>query len=114
MTDLPATPTIPTPAGGIPVAPQPSPQPPGPSTFPQAVEGVLTTLASASAGAEPGYTTTEFWVTLATEGIGLLTLTGVIHPAAGLTDAVGGIVATVVPAVVYAVSRGIRKAGTPG
>jgi hypothetical protein len=73
--------------------------------------------------AEPGYTTTEFWVTLITMIIGLAVLIG---PAFGLHLTInsadpatvqaiqyaGGILALVVPAIVYAISRAIRKIGT--
>jgi hypothetical protein len=73
--------------------------------------------------AEPGYTTTEFWGKLVVQLIGLIVLVG---PAFGLHIGVnpndpavaaeaqyaGGLLAIVVPEIVYMISRGLRKMGT--
>jgi ABC-type spermidine/putrescine transport system permease subunit II len=62
--------------------------------------------------AEPGYTTTEFWVALVTSVIGLLVLFNIIKISNGQTQAIVGLVALVAPQVIYILSRGIRKIGT--
>lgn len=62
--------------------------------------------------AEPGYTTTEFWVSLASQLIGLLTVVGVIHPSTETVNGIIGLLTLVVPAIAYPLSRGIRKSGT--
>lgn len=62
--------------------------------------------------AEPGYTTTEFWLALAVSVIGLLTVFGVIHLASAQVNAIMGALELIVPNAIYAISRGIRKAGT--
>jgi hypothetical protein len=72
------------------------------------------------ATAEPGWTTTEFWATLLSMFVGLLTTLGVIHvnigdPAvANEVQVIAGLLALVVPAVAYAIGRSIRKSGTQG
>jgi len=72
------------------------------------------------ATAEPGWTTTEFWATVATMLIGLLATLGVIHvnvgdPAvANEIQVIAGLLAMVVPAAIYALGRSIRKSGTQG
>ena len=63
---------------------------------------------------KPGYKTTEFWVTLITQILGILQMFGVIKPeeAVGLTQGTGQIVGgvmTVAPAIGYAISRGRAK-----
>jgi hypothetical protein len=63
---------------------------------------------------KPGWQTTEFWVTIGCQGIGILVTTGVITPdqSSALTEAamqLGGIVAMVGSAFGYSVSRGKAK-----
>jgi hypothetical protein len=64
---------------------------------------------------KPGYKTTEFWLTLLAQIIGLLTMTGVIKPEEatpylqGGGQLVGGLM-TVIPQIAYAFSRGKAKA----
>lgn len=58
---------------------------------------------------EPGYTTTEFWVTLVTALLGVLTAFNVIHFTNAQTQVVVGFSALVIPAVAYIISRGVRK-----
>ncbi len=65
-------------------------------------------------GAEAGWTTTEFWRSLAVEAIGLLTLLGVIHPAPDSVNTIVGMVTMVGPGIAYTLGRSIRKSGTPG
>jgi hypothetical protein len=72
------------------------------------------TLPAPTGAAEPGFLTTEFWVALATQLIGLLTVTGVIHPSTETVNGIMGLLALIVPTIAYALSRGIRKSGTPG
>jgi hypothetical protein len=62
--------------------------------------------------AEPGYTTTEFYVALVTSFIGLLTTLGVIHPSTDTVNAILGFVALVAPILVFVISGGVRKQGT--
>jgi uncharacterized membrane protein len=62
--------------------------------------------------AEPGYTTTEFWVALVTSVIGLLVLFNIIKISNAQNQAIVGLVALVAPQVIYILSRGIRKIGT--
>lgn len=62
--------------------------------------------------AEPGYTTTEFWVALVTSVIGLLMLFNVIKVSNAQVQSIVGLVALVTPQVIYILSRGIRKSGT--
>ena len=67
---------------------------------------------------KPGWKTTEFWLTLITQILGLLQLTGVIKPeeagplSQGTGQIIGGLM-TVGPAIGYAVSRGIAKLKAP-
>jgi hypothetical protein len=62
-----------------------------------------------------GYKTTEFWLTLLTQAVGVLTLTGVIKPddanayLQGGSQVIGGLM-TVIPQIAYAFSRGKAKA----
>lgn len=63
-------------------------------------------------GAEPGYTTTEFWVAVVVALIGLLTAFHVYSFTNTQVQAILGVVAIVAPAVAYIVSRGLRKSGT--
>ena len=75
---------------------------------------------SSTPTAEPGYTTTEFWVTILTMLIGLLTTLGVIHVNVGTAavnvavQELAGLLAMFVPAGLYALGRSIRKSGTQG
>lgn len=62
--------------------------------------------------AEPGYATTEFYVTIVSMVVGFLTQLGVIHVGANV-DQISALVEMVGPVVGYAISRGIRKRGTP-
>lgn len=63
---------------------------------------------------KPGYKTTEFWLTLLTQAVGILTMTGVIKPEAASTylqggeQLIGGLM-TVIPQIAYAFSRGKAK-----
>lgn len=63
-----------------------------------------------------GWQTSEFYVTLLTQVVGLLVLAGVIHVNAGdptvvaLIQDIAGILAVVVPAGVYALARAHTKA----
>jgi len=64
----------------------------------------------------PGYRTTEFWVTVAIQIIGILATTDVLTPekADSVTRAVtqiGGVVAMVASAFGYSISRGMAKKG---
>ena len=61
--------------------------------------------------AEPGWQTTEFWATLATMLVSFLASAGVFTQA----DVVrlGGLITAAAAIVGYAISRGIRKSGTP-
>lgn len=63
-------------------------------------------------GAEPGYTTTEFWVALVTSLIGLLTAFHVYHFTNDEVQGILGVVTLVAPVVAYVISRGIRKSGS--
>jgi hypothetical protein len=58
---------------------------------------------------EPGYLTTEFWVSLATSIIGLLIMFGLVKFTTAQTQAIIGLVTLVVPNALYILSRGIRK-----
>jgi len=64
--------------------------------------------------AEPGYLTSEFWMAVVVQLISLLLLFGVIHITNAQVQAIVGVAGLVVPQALYAISRGIRKAGTPG
>lgn len=59
--------------------------------------------------AEPGYTTTEFWLTVVTSFIGLLTTFNVVHFTNPQMQALLGFAGLVIPVIVYTISRGIRK-----
>lgn len=71
------------------------------------------TPASTPAPAEPGYLTTEFWMAVVVQLLGLLALVGVIQLPSATVQAIVGLVGLVAPQVAYAISRGIRKSGTP-
>jgi len=63
-----------------------------------------------------GYRTTEFWVTIVIQAIGILATTGVFTPDAAdtLTKAItelGGLVAMVASAFGYSIARGMAKKG---
>jgi hypothetical protein len=64
---------------------------------------------------KPGYKTTEFWLTLLSQTVGILTLTGVIKPEEatpylqGGGAVIGGLM-TIIPQIAYAFSRGKAKA----
>ena len=64
---------------------------------------------------KPGYKTTEFWLTLVTQSVGILALTGVIKPEEATSylqgggQIVGGLM-TLIPQIAYAFSRGKAKA----
>lgn len=60
---------------------------------------------------EPGYTTTEFWMTLAAALIGVLVAFHVVVFTDAQRQSVLGLVAIVAPVVAYVLSRGIRKVG---
>lgn len=64
---------------------------------------------------KPGFKTTEFWVTLATNLIGLLVLFGVVGPEQQeeLVQAAGGLVSAISSAA-YAISRGNAKVNNGG
>ena len=62
--------------------------------------------------AEPGFTTTEFWVTIATEFLALLTMLHVVSFTSDQTQGLIGMAGLILPAVAYAISRGVRKRGT--
>ena len=65
---------------------------------------------------KPGYKTTEFWVTVVCQILGILALAGVISPeqntvlADGVTQIVGAVVAAL-SAFGYSISRGLAKKG---
>lgn len=71
------------------------------------------------AAAEPGYTTTEFWATMATNAIALISATladfNVVHlTQAQDTDITGlALLVITVGSAAYAIGRSIRKSGTP-
>ena len=71
-----------------------------------------TPAATPASSPEPGYLTTEFWMAVAVQLISLLTLFGVIHIGSAQTQAILGMLGLVVPQALYALSRGLRKAGT--
>ncbi len=63
---------------------------------------------------KPGYKTTEFWVTVVCQILGILALAGVISPEqnTALADGVSQIVGAVVTALAtfgYSISRGLAK-----
>jgi len=74
---------------------------------------------------KPGYQTTEFWVTLASQVVGMLLLLGVVTPAqqevlgiatgkaGGIANEVIGIVTMVGSAFGYNLSRGMAKKDVP-
>jgi hypothetical protein len=68
--------------------------------------------AGAVVAAEPGWQTTEFWVTVVTQLIGLLMVFKVIHITTDQSQAIIGMVGLVLPQVFYALGRSIRKQGT--
>lgn len=71
---------------------------------------------SAPTTVTPGYRTTEFWGKVIVQIIGILVLTGIIHPV-NLADPtlalevqiVAGLLATVLPELFYAISRSMVK-----
>jgi hypothetical protein len=68
---------------------------------------------------KPGVKTTEFWVTIGCQIIGILATTGMLDPdqSGVLTDAIiklGGLVAVVGSAFGYSISRGSAKKGQGG
>lgn len=67
---------------------------------------------------KPGYKTTEFWVTIATQVISLVALSGVLTPEqfddqqwVQIVQQVGALVAMVGSAFGYTLSRGVAKQG---
>lgn len=60
---------------------------------------------------KPGWKTTEFWLSLAAMLVGAVVASGVV-PEAGPWSQVVGIIAGVLGALGYTVSRGFAKAGT--
>lgn len=83
----------------------PAPPPPGPAVAPAiAPSGSVTPP-------EPGYTTTEFWVTVGLVVVGLLVSFGVIHVSSGQLQSITGLVVTVAPSLAYILGRSIRKRG---
>jgi hypothetical protein len=72
----------------------------------------VTNAVGAVVAAEPGWQTTEFWVTVVTQIIGLLIVFKVIHISNDQTQAILGIVGLVLPQLFYALGRSIRKRGT--
>ncbi len=84
------------PASSLPISPSASPSP-APSINP-------------ATAMKPGYKTTEFWVTLVAQLIGVLTAMGLVSPAHSteLTNSLNTIVGsilTIVPALVYIFNR---------
>lgn len=69
-------------------------------------------MATPGPSAEPGQTTTEFWVTLVVSALALLAGFNVVHVTDAQQQAVVGFTAAAVTAASYILSRGIRKAGT--
>jgi hypothetical protein len=65
------------------------------------------------ASAEPGYLTTEFWLTSATSVISILVTFNVVHITTSQTQSIMGLLGMIVPIAIYAISRGLRKSGTP-
>lgn len=63
---------------------------------------------------EPGYTTTEFWVTQITAFLGLLVAFNVVHLTATQTQTLIGFASSTIAEAAYAISRAIRKSGTTG
>jgi hypothetical protein len=119
MTDQTApTPPAPTPAGSVPAAPQPpstSPATPGPST-------PLAAVSDLPVAAEPGNSTSEYGLTklaggvvaVANGALGVASAFGA-HITGPQLAAIGGLEGSLVGLVgFYALSRGIRKRGTPG
>lgn len=64
--------------------------------------------------AEPGWQTTEFWVTLATQIIGLLVVFKATNITSEQAKAIAAMVGLILPQVCYALGRSIRKQGTTG
>lgn len=48
------------------------------------------TPAEASAAVRPGYKTTEFWLTVVAQAVGLVLASGVVVPGGGLEKIIGG------------------------
>lgn len=64
--------------------------------------------------AEPGYTTTEFWVAVFGNGVSFLTAFNIIHFTSSQAQVIGGLATMAATNIAYAISRGIRKSGTTG
>lgn len=62
--------------------------------------------------AEPGWQTTEFWLSLVAAILGALTEFHVISFTSSQTQSIIGLVGMVVPIGLYALSRGLRKQHT--
>ena len=75
------------------------------------VPGTVELTQITAPSAEPGYLTTEFWVTIATMLISFLASAGVFDQATVVR--LGGLITGAAAIVGYAISRGIRKSGTP-
>lgn len=58
---------------------------------------------------KPGWKTTEFWLTVAAQVVGMLLASGVVHDGSGFAQALG-VAATALAAAGYSVSRGKVKA----
>ena len=68
---------------------------------------------------KPGYQTTEFWITIITQILGVLATTGMLTPDQSNTLSqaaiqLGGVVAMAGSAFGYSLSRGKAKSGTTG
>lgn len=64
--------------------------------------------------AEPGYTTTEFWGTESTSLLAFLVAMNVVHITTTQTQTIVGFTTMAAAQIAYAISRAIRKSGTPG
>jgi hypothetical protein len=64
--------------------------------------------------AEPGYTTTEFWLTAASAIIAMLIAFNIVNITTSQVQSIMGVLGVMVPIAIYTISRGLRKNGTPG
>jgi hypothetical protein len=112
----PTPPPVPEPPPTPPPVPEPPPTPPPvpepPPTPPPAPEPPPTPPPAPGPPwwTRPGPRTTEFWVTLLTQGLGIAVTLGLVPPAVAreLTPQIG-LMAVVVPAIVYGTFRTVLK-----
>lgn len=116
MAQEPGTPFQPvqTPATAAPVAaPTPDPAPALPAVLGDP-GAIATPSGTVVPDPEPGYTTTEFWITVLLALIGLLVSFGVVRVSSGQLQTIAGLVVAVAPSLAYIFGRSIRKRGSGG